>query len=184
MAIDLRDSSTLYTRDNCLFGQALKLLLQHKGMLVQHAPCLPDAVSHCELPAFVHNKFLVSGRIALFEFLCERFPDPAVMPLDPTNRAIHRMVIVRIVSNWYILAKENADNTLIQQINESKSAISSTKYFLSKTLGAIDIFLFPLLIKYIDNPALHPTFKNYALRLQNKFLQGEPPCSSSSSSSF
>ena len=167
MAINLKHSSTLYVNHFDPITKALELLLIKKEVIVtlSYDP-VPAANVHA--PAFTHNKFLVFGPLNTLEFLIDFFPEPRAFPNDPTNRAIHRMVITDILDNMYPLYDTNLEE-LSRKLNASVTAITDTDFFLNNSVYAIDCLLAPLLCKCLPTNNLAPELIRYTMRLEEFF---------------
>jgi len=167
MAINLTHNSRLYC-NNSLLSQALKLLLLKKEIVVTIESTTDTPKTGTSLPAFTHNHFLVYGETTLLEFISEFFPDPRTLPLDPTSRAIHRMLIQTALKDLYPLCDKDHED-LIPTLNESAQALSNHNYFLNNQIYTIDCVLAPVIWRVMSKPGLHPAFITYTHRLRKFF---------------
>lgn len=88
------------------------------------------------------------------EYLDERFPHPPLLPVYPVARAKSRLMISRIIEDWYSLADKIESNTgdvaeykkqLLESILSINSVFAEQEFFLSDDFTLVDCCIAPLL---------------------------------------
>lgn len=169
MALDLTSACTLY-HNNPILAEPLNYLLIRKELAVTHKPTSPADFPQTE-PVFCHNNFHLFGTEIILNYLEEIFPEPPLLPGPPAERALHRMIIEQILTEWYPL-----DNNylLIRKANDSIDALKRTQFFLSPTVAAIDCFLYPIMKRIATQPGPHPRIRQYTKDLTQAFTPKDP----------
>ncbi len=109
------------------------------------------------IPTLLDRDLVLFDERVISEYLDERFPHPALMPIDPMMRAKLRLLIYRIETEWYTrIADLESDNlsankkkTAIKELKESISLLSplfkSDHFLLSDSLSLLDCAVLPIL---------------------------------------
>src|SRR5512143_520905 len=102
---------TLYSRAVDARCHRVRLVLAEKGLdvrVVETDPARPpedliDLNPYQAVPTLVDRDLVVYQPSIVCEYLDERFPAPALLPVDPAARAQSRVALHRIESDWYAL---------------------------------------------------------------------------------
>lgn len=132
---------TLYSAPNCIMGHCARLVMLEKNVPAEIEYFDPEHPSEDLLdlnplgnsPTFVERDLVLYDARIIMEYLDERFPHPALHPMDPGSRATARMLIKRIDQDWYSLLHE------IEQQGEKK-AIKAKKYLKESLMAASPAF--------------------------------------------
>ena len=163
--LDMTTTCTLYHLNPTL-AEPINLLLRRKQIEVTHKYIAPKNIEIKEnTPAFSHCNFVLFGTEVLLNYIEEIFPDPSLLPANPTERAVHRMLINQILTDWY----GQTDFDIITKINGCLDALNRTRYFLSNDINAIDCFLYPLMKNIGQLPGPHPRVRQYYKDLKTFF---------------
>ena len=98
---------TLYDAARCPYCARVRIVLAEKGIAYD-----PVEIDLDDRPAFIHALNPPSGRVpvleeselvlpesaVIMEYLDERFPEPALLPADPGERAVARLLVERFSS--------------------------------------------------------------------------------------
>ena len=161
--ISRKSAMTIFSSPTCIMSHCARLVLHEKSVPADiefFDPNDPPA-DLLELnpngtsPTFIERDLVLYDARIIMEYLDERFPHPALHPMDPVSRANNRMLIKRIDQDWY----QMLDDILIN--GEKKSAKSkkmlkesllaaapvfeATPYFMSEEYSLIDCVMSPLL---------------------------------------
>lgn len=120
-------------------------------------PELAEINPYASVPTLVDRDLVLYEPGVVLEYLDERYPHPALMPLYPLARANSRLLIQRIERDWCRLVQrildERQDEALRQQarkeLRESLAGVSALfaerPFFLSDELSLVDCCLLPIL---------------------------------------
>jgi glutathione S-transferase len=94
---------TLYDADRCPFCARARIVLAEKGLAYD-----PVAIDLSDRPAWLYEKnplgkvpvleedtLCLPESAVIMEYLEERYPEPALLPADPAQRALARLTILR-----------------------------------------------------------------------------------------
>src|SRR5213592_1751378 len=94
---------TLYDADRCPFCARARIVLAEKGVEYETV-----AIDLSDRPAWLYEKnplgkvpvleegaFVLPESVVIMEYLEERYPEPALLPADPAERALARLAIDR-----------------------------------------------------------------------------------------
>jgi len=108
------------------------------------------------LPTLVDRDLVLYDSRIIIEYLDERFPHPALMPIDPVARAQFRLALYRVERDWYSLAQQIDDRThpgqgqqarriLRDSLVASNDVFRAKVYFLSDEFSLVDASVAPIL---------------------------------------
>lgn len=109
------------------------------------------------IPTVLDRDLVLFDERVISEYLDERFPHPALMPIDPMTRAKLRLMIYRIESEWYtrvadlesdsvsankkkIAAKELRDNIALLS-----PLFKQSEFLISESMSLLDCAVLPVL---------------------------------------
>lgn len=134
------------------------------------------------IPTLFDRDLVLFDERVISEYLDERFPHPALMPIDPMTRAKLRLLIYRIESEWYSRINDlesesvsaNKKKTAVKELKESISMFSplfkQSEFLMSETLSLLDCAVLPILwrLQYFGIHLPEQAAKNirdYAIRM-------------------
>ncbi len=154
----------LYSSDTGLDSHRVRFVLAEKGINVDivnvsqdtsAAADLADLNPYNQAPALVDRDLVLYNAGVINDYLDERYPHPPLMPVDPVSRAQLRLVLHRILRDWYSLAYEieASDGKIAEQsARQLKESIIAANelfkiqdYLLSDELTLVDCMLGPLM---------------------------------------
>ena len=115
----------------------------------------PQQTLQNHIPILIDQKLVLYDVRVIVEYLDERYPHPALMPLEPVARAVTRHALYRIQTEWCRLVKDievSGDRkrsrcraALRKLLIESQPLFSSREFFLNDELTLTDMVMGPLL---------------------------------------
>ncbi len=154
----------LYSSETGLDSHRVRFVLAEKGINVDivnvsqdpsAAADLADLNPYNRAPTLGDRDLVLYNAGVINDYLDERYPHPPLMPVDPVSRAQLRLVLHRILRDWYSLAYEIEANTgkiaeqSARQLKESIIAANELfkiqDYLLSDELTLVDCMLGPLM---------------------------------------
>lgn len=161
VAANKRPVMTLFSGENCMYSHQVRIVLAEKGVSVDihlaEKDNLPEAVHEINpygtVPTLIDRELGLYEANIITEYLDERFPHPPLMPVYPVMRGRSRLMMHRIESDWYSLAKkiaagddvENARRELTEGLLAIAPIFGEAPYFMSEEFSLIDCYLAPLL---------------------------------------
>lgn len=109
------------------------------------------------IPTLLDRDLVLFDERVISEYLDERFPHPALMPIDPMTRAKLRLLVYRIESEWYTRISDlesdsvsaNKKKIAVKELKESISMLSplfkQSDFLMSETLSLLDCAVLPVL---------------------------------------
>lgn len=109
------------------------------------------------IPTLLDRDLVLFDERVVSEYLDERFPHPALMPIDPMTRAKLRLMIYRIESEWYTKVADlesesisaNRKKAAAKELRESISSLSpifkQSEFLLSDAFSLLDCAVLPVL---------------------------------------
>lgn len=109
------------------------------------------------IPTLLDRDLVLFDERVISEYLDERFPHPALMPIDPMTRAKLRLLIYRIESEWYTRINDlesdavsaNKKKTAVKELKESISLFSplfkQADFLMSDSMSLLDCAVLPVL---------------------------------------
>lgn len=153
----------LYCAPACIYCQRVRIVLLVKNVTVdvnyiniENPPAeLLSENQEASTPTLVDRDLVLKNSRIIMEYLDERYPHPALYPMDPVSRARARMVIHQIEEDWYSLytkitqaserQAQSARKALRESLVEAEPVFESHPYFFSQEFSMIDCSLAPLL---------------------------------------
>ena len=132
-----------------------------------------------ETPTLVDRELVLYGPQIINEYLDERLPHPPLMPVDPVNRGRARLMILRILRDWYeLIDKAGGERPVLdarsrQVFRDGLISISpifhERPYMMGIEFSLVDCFMAPILWRLplygIDLPHQARPIAEYADRL-------------------
>jgi glutathione S-transferase len=155
---------TLYDADRCPYCARVRIVLAEKG--VGHETVVVDLDDR---PAWIYEKnpvgrvpvleedgFVLPESAVINEYLEERYPEPALWPADPAERARGRLLVERFDSfsrPYYALRRgeEDARERLDQQLASLDDLLAGRPYLTGREFGLADIAYLPWILRAESN---------------------------------
>ena len=118
---------TLYDAARCPYCARVRIALAEKGV-----PYEPVAIDLSDRPAWIYEKnrtgrvpvleedtFVLSESAVIMEYLEERYPEPALLPADPAQRALERLRVFRFddeLGRDYYAFRRGDENALAERL--------------------------------------------------------------------
>ncbi len=132
-------------------------------------------------PTMVDRELALYDARVIIDYLDERYPHPAFMPVDPVSRARTRLALHRIESDWLSLlpgaptnnlSNEEAKSALVKALTSSNDVFAAMPFFLSEEYSILDATLAPMLWRLgaygIDLPDSASAVLKYAKRMTTR----------------
>jgi len=154
---------TLYVGINCPLSHRARIVLNEKSIQAEiievERERLPEELislnPYQTLPTILDRDLVLYNSKIIMEYLDERFPHPPLMPVDPVNRAVTRLMLYRIDRDWYSLLPElegenpdkrvKAQKELRDTITSISEFIAQKPFFMSEEFSLVDCSMASLL---------------------------------------
>jgi glutathione S-transferase len=179
---------TLYDAARCPFCARVRILLAEKGL-----PCDLVAIDLDDRPAWLYRKnpsgkvpvleedggFVLPESHVIMEYLEERFPEPALMPVDPAERALVRLAFERFADlsdPYYDLRMQRAGGSpekVHEQLARLDALLVEQPYLSGSEYGLADIGYVPWILRAetqlgLDVRGSHPALAEWLERLEQR----------------
>lgn len=186
MATPRRAPITLFADKYSLHADALAILLIEKNLAhervivdISNPPeDLLDVNPQLHLPTFFTREVVLYYLDVIMEYLDERYPHPPMLPVDPINRGRFRLILKRIIAEWYphiekMIAKAEADKKSVKAMNDlllaSNPLFEQKNFFQSNDFSMADCVLAPIFAWLRDFnvaiPAQSEAVQEYSMRV-------------------
>jgi glutathione S-transferase len=153
---------TLYTAERCPYAARARIVLAEKGL-----PYEPVEIDLADRPAWLYDKNPL-GRVPVYEeegglvlpesrviaeYLEERYPEPALWPVDPAERALGRLWLESFedrLGRAYYAVRGGADGArgeLELRLAALDVALEAQPYLSGREYGLADIGYVPWLLR-------------------------------------
>jgi glutathione S-transferase len=155
---------TLYDADRCPYCARVRIVLAEKS--VPHETVVVDLADR---PAWLYEKnplgkvpvleedgLCIPESAVIMELLEERFPEPALLPLDPAERALARLAVWRFdeeFSRDYYAARRGSGERFPDRLAELDRRLAEMPFLAGREYSLADIAWFPWLPRaeaYLD----------------------------------
>ena len=153
---------TLYTAERCPYAARARIVLAEKGLDYDAVEIDLD-----DRPAWLYEKnplgrvpvyeedggFVLPESEVIMEYLEERYPDPALWPADPAERALGRLWLQRFDDRlgdaYYAVRRgtEGAREELDAKLGELERVLEGQPYLTGREYGLADIGYVPWLLR-------------------------------------
>jgi glutathione S-transferase len=151
---------TLYDAERCPYCARVRIVLAEKGV-----PYETVVVELDDRPAWIYEKnplgrvpvleegeFLLPESDVIMSYLDERYPDPPLLPLDPGERALARLLVHRFdrVGDVYYALRggdEDARPRLYRRLGELDSRLAFRPFLTGSEFGLADIAYVPWVLR-------------------------------------
>lgn len=159
VAANKRSVMTLYSGIDDMFSHQVRIVLAEKGVSFEtsliEAGNPPEELAELNpygsVPTLVDRELVLYQAHIIMEYLDERFPHPPLMPVYPVSRGSSRLMMHRILKDWYSLAERilSGEDAARHELREALLAIAPVfvekEFFLSDEFSLVDCYLAPLL---------------------------------------
>jgi glutathione S-transferase len=177
---------TLYNAARCPYAARARIVLAEKGIEFETVE-----IDLSDRPAWLYEKN-PAGRVpvieedggdplpesaVIMEFLEERYPEPALLPPDPADRAAVRLLIFRdheLTDPYYALRREEdgAREQLDAALGRLDALLGEQPYLSGANYGLADIALVPWVLRSRDMLAVElerfPSLVDWLARLEQR----------------
>ncbi len=177
---------TLYSAARCPYAARARIVLAEKGIEFETVE-----IDLSDRPAWLYEKN-PTGRVpvieedggdplpesaVIMEFLEERYPEPALLPADPADRAAARLLIFRdddLTDPYYAFrrAEDGAREQLDAALGRLDSLLDDRPYLSGAEYGLADIALVPWVLRARDMLGVEldafPSLADWLARLEQR----------------
>ena len=161
----------LYDADRCPYCTRVRIQLAEKGLGYETV-----AIDLSDRPAWLYEKnprgtvpvldedggFVLPESLVIMEYLEERFPEPALWPADPAERALGRLWLDRfddrLGADYYALRRGEASE-LDRRLAELEATFARQPFLSGREYGLADIGYVPWILRARSN--LHADLEPY-----------------------
>jgi glutathione S-transferase len=154
---------TLYDADRCPYCARVRIALAEKG--IEYEPVVIDLDDR---PAWIYEKnplgrvpvleedaFVLPESVVINEYLEERYPEPALWPADPGERAFGRLLVFRfdeLSKPYYALRRgdDGAVDRLNAELAKLNAVLTARPYLSGREFGLADIAFVPWMLRARD----------------------------------
>src|SRR5919198_6611922 len=154
---------TLYTAERCPYAARVRIVLAEKGL-----PYEAVEIDLDDRPAWLYEKNPL-GRVPVYEeddglvlpesrvimeYLEERYPEPALWPADPAERALGRLWLERFDDRlgdaYYAVRRGEPRDLLGAKLAELERALEARPYLSGSDYGLADAGYVPWILRAIE----------------------------------
>jgi glutathione S-transferase len=154
---------TLYTADRCPYAARARITLAEKGIAYDAVEIDLD-----DRPAWIYEKnelgrvpvweeddgLLLPESEVIMEYLEERFPEPALWPADPAERALGRLWVERFDKRlgdaYYSARRGDGREELDAQLDDLDRALEAQPWLSGREYGIADIAYVPWILRGLE----------------------------------
>ena len=155
--------ATLYTADRCPYAARVRIVLAEKGLAYEAVEIDLD-----DRPAWLYDKN-PAGRVPVYEeddglvlpesyvimeYLEERYPEPALWPVDAAERALGRLWLERFDDRlgdaYYAVRRGEPQDVLDAKLADLEDALDAQPYLSGREYGLADAGYVPWILRAID----------------------------------
>src|SRR5438874_13175079 len=154
---------TLFTADRCPYAARARIVLAEKGLEYDAVEIDLD-----ERPAWLYEKnplgkvpvleedegLVLPESVVIMEYLEERYPEPALWPADPAERALGRLWVDRFddrLGDEYYARRRGDDSALDERLAELDAALEAQPFLSGREYGLADIGYVPWILRAGSN---------------------------------
>jgi glutathione S-transferase len=176
---------TLYDADRCPYCARVRIVLAEKGLEYETVVIDLD-----DRPAWIYEKnplgrvpvleedtFVLAESAVINEYLEDRFPEPALWPADPAERALGRMVVFRfdeLSRPYYALRRheEGAAERFDAALAELDGLLELQAFLTGRDFGLADVAYVPWILRARDRMDVEltpfPALADWVTRLEER----------------
>jgi glutathione S-transferase len=176
---------TLYDADRCPYCARVRIVLAEKRLEYETV-----AVDLDDRPAWIYEKnplgrvpvleedtFVLAESAVIDEYLEDRYPEPALWPADPADRALGRMLVFRfdeLSRPYYALRRgqEGAGERFDAALAELDGVLESQAFLSGREFGLADAAYVPWILRARDRMEVEltpfPALADWVTRLEQR----------------
>lgn len=154
---------TLYDADRCPYCARTRIALAEKGLeydvvevdLDDRPAWIYEKNPLGRVPVLEEGDFILPESAVINEYLEERWPDPALWPADPGERALGRLLVHRfdeLSRPYYALRRgdDGAAERLDEQLASLAQRLEAQPFLSGRALGLADVAYVPWILRARD----------------------------------
>lgn len=154
---------TLYTADRCPYAARARIALAEKGIaydaveidLDDRPAWLYEKNPLGKVPVYEEDEGLVLPESeVIMEYLEERYPEPALWPLDPAERALGRLWLQRFDGRlgdaYYAARRGDGREQLDVRLAELDRALEAQRWLSGRDYGLADVGYVPWILRGLE----------------------------------
>ena len=160
---------TLYDADRCPYCARVRIVLAEKG--IEYEPVqvdLDDRPSWIyeknplgKVPVLEEDAFVLPESAVINEYLEERYPEPALLPLDAAERSLARLLVFRFdqLSRPYYALRRNEDGAgdrFDAELAKLNAVLDAQPFLTGRAYGLADIAYVPWLVRARQRMGIEP----------------------------
>jgi glutathione S-transferase len=176
---------TLYDADRCPYCARVRIALAEKGLEYETVVIDLD-----DRPAWIYGKnplgrvpvleedaFVLAESAVIDEYLEDRYPEPALWPVDPADRALGRMLVHRfdeLSRPYYALRRgeEGAAKRFDAALAELDGLLEAQPFLSGREFGLADVAYVPWILRARDRMEVEltpfPALADWVSRLEQR----------------
>lgn len=176
---------TLYDAARCPYCARARIALAEKGLeyealevdLNDRPQWIYEKNPTGRVPVIEEDAWILPESSVILEYLEERYPEPALLPPDPADRALARVWIFRhddFTRPYYALRRgeDGAGDRLDEQLAKLEDALSRQPWLTGAEYGLADIAYVPWVLRARDmldvSLAAFPAIRDWLARLEER----------------
>ena len=150
---------TLYDADRCPFCARVRIVLAEKGIpyetvvvdLDDRPAWLYEKNELGKVPVLEEDTLCLPESPVIMEYLEDRYPEPALLPVDPAERSLARLLVWRfdelLGDDYYAVRRgvEGAEKRLYGRLEELDRTLEEQRYLGGAEFGLADAAYYPWL---------------------------------------
>ena len=176
---------TLYDADRCPYCARVRIVLAEKGLeyetvvidLDDRPAWIYEKNPTGRVPVLEEDTFVLAESAVIDEYLDERYPDPPLLPSDPAERGLARVLIFRfddLSKPYYALRRgeDGARERFDAQLARLDVLLESQPFLTGREFGLADVAYLPWILRARDRLdvelELFPTLADWVARLSER----------------
>ena len=176
---------TVYDAARCPYCARVRIVLEEKGLeyeaievdLNDRPRWIYEKNSTGRVPVVEEDAWILPESSVIMEYLDERYPEPALLPLDPADRALARVWIFRhddFTKPYYALRRgeDGAAQLFDEQLARLDAALAAQPWLNGAAYGLADIAYVPWVLRARDllgvSLAAFPALRSWLGRLEER----------------
>jgi glutathione S-transferase len=154
---------TVYDADRCPYCARVRIALAEKGVVYEKVEIdlsdrpawLYEKNSLGRVPVLEEDVFVLAESAVINEYLEERYPEPPLLPADPGERALARLLVFRfdeLSKPYYALRREEegAGEAVDAALGRLDALLDERPYLTGGEFGLADIAYVPWILRARD----------------------------------
>ncbi len=154
---------TLYDADRCPYCARVRIVLAEKGLeyetvvidLDDRPAWIYEKNPTGRVPVLEEDTFVLAESAVIDEYLDERYPDPPLLPSDPAERGLARVLIFRfddLSKPYYAIRRgeDGARDRFDAQLARLDMLLESQPFLTGREFGLADVAYLPWILRARD----------------------------------